>query len=295
MIHHKQKGLTLLEMLMSMMIAGIISIGLFQFTYFATKILIHQETSVDATTESKLALEAMTRDMRSSHEQDIEIIKGNNFECLKTAPITHYGIIDKGDIPSKQIQLYPAFPVDFIKYYTLFNITSMQLRFSSRWLQEDFFYQEALTTINNSNTQPKKGLIDIVNPTAIEQAKTSLSPLRLSMSSARAKRAFVSMRPIYYCFVGSASTQYDELKKCQTETQLSFQDIQNAQFKDCTRLDIDIHHDPISPMTERFTVLSYKHIKHAYVQIGYYKMLPQVSDTARLPFRRYIQVHHAFL
>ncbi len=83
-----QRGFTLVEMVTVIIILGILAVGVTSFIVFGTRIFL-DSTSVDQVlSQSRFALERMTRDIRNAAPNSLRVRSdGSQWQCLEFVPI----------------------------------------------------------------------------------------------------------------------------------------------------------------------------------------------------------------
>ncbi|MCF1427247.1 MAG: type II secretion system GspH family protein [Shewanella sp.] len=84
----RQTGFTLVEMVVVIIILGVMAVGVTSFVILGTRIFL-DSTSVDQVlSQSRFALERMTRDIRNAVPNSLRINSdGSNWQCLEFVPI----------------------------------------------------------------------------------------------------------------------------------------------------------------------------------------------------------------
>ncbi|MCH1930252.1 type II secretion system GspH family protein [Shewanella sp. A25] len=87
LIQHSQLGFTLVEMVTVMLILGILVVGVSSFIIFGTRIFVESSSVDQVLSQSRFAVERMTRDFREALPSSLRITTGSNFQCIEFVPI----------------------------------------------------------------------------------------------------------------------------------------------------------------------------------------------------------------
>ena len=85
----QNNGFTLVEMVTVVIILGILVLGVSSFLIFGTRIFIDSTSVEQVMSQSRFAIERMTRDLRNAVPNSIRVrSSGNDWQCVEMMPIT---------------------------------------------------------------------------------------------------------------------------------------------------------------------------------------------------------------
>ncbi|GLP97375.1 PilW family protein [Paraferrimonas sedimenticola] len=87
MIRVKQSGFTLVELVTVILILGVLAVGVSGFVIFGTRIFVESTTVDQVLSQSRFAIERMTRELRSAVPNSVRQTSGGGFQCLEFVPI----------------------------------------------------------------------------------------------------------------------------------------------------------------------------------------------------------------
>ncbi|GAB6057784.1 prepilin-type N-terminal cleavage/methylation domain-containing protein [Desulfonatronum parangueonense] len=99
---HYQKGFTLVELIVVIVVSGILAVGTSIFIMQAVRGYVDVAGRDDLATNGRIAIERMTREIRDALPNSIRIENGSNFICIEFLPI-----IDAGLYSSEMINVTP--------------------------------------------------------------------------------------------------------------------------------------------------------------------------------------------
>ncbi|WP_144212324.1 PilW family protein [Shewanella donghaensis] len=85
----KQGGFTLVEMVTVILILGILIVGVSSFVIFGTRIFVESSSIDQVLSQSRFAVERMTRDIRNAVPNSVRLNEANSgaFQCIELLPI----------------------------------------------------------------------------------------------------------------------------------------------------------------------------------------------------------------
>ncbi|MCL1078249.1 type II secretion system protein [Parashewanella spongiae] len=98
-----QQGFTLVELITVIMILGIVLIGVSGFITFGTRIFVDSSSVDQALSDSRFALQRMTRELRTAMPNSLRVTSGVGYQCIEFVPIvtaSSYVILPFQDKPS---------------------------------------------------------------------------------------------------------------------------------------------------------------------------------------------------
>ncbi|BDM63093.1 MSHA biogenesis protein MshO [Shewanella sp. NFH-SH190041] len=184
----RRLGFTLVEMVTVLIILGVIAVGVSSFLIFGTRIFV-DSTSVDQVlSQSRFALERMTRELRGAVPNSLRVkTDGVSWQCLEFVPI----------VASTSYLDMPIYPQSAASSGTVIKpinpIISDQMALIYPLVSGDVYSDPASTTGK---------LFDLkqVSEDNHEQTLTFERPVQFAEASPR-QRVFFVTQPVSYCFI----------------------------------------------------------------------------------------------
>ncbi|MCL2912253.1 type II secretion system GspH family protein [Shewanella corallii] len=188
-----QRGFTLVEMVTVIIILGILAVGVTSFIVFGTRIFL-DSTSVDQVlSQSRFALERMTRDIRNAAPNSLRVrSNGSLWQCLEFVPI---------EAASNYLSM-PVYPNAASNSGTAI-VAPMTVSANYMALIYPLVTSDVYT--NPESTTGKLFSINSVSTAANVTTYTFNRNVQFAEASPR-QRFFLVSQPISYCFIRGGSS-----------------------------------------------------------------------------------------
>lgn len=186
------QGFTLVEMVTVILILGILVVGVSSFIIFGTRIFVESSSVDQVLSQSRFAIERMTRELRSAVPNSVRLNgNGLTYQCVEFVPI-------------EASTTYLAMPITpstaaLTGTVILDNLTSMIAANQYVWI-----YPLTDSDVYNSARQ-KRAQINTVSSAANQVTLTFTANTRFAEASPR-QRIYFASAPVSYCFEKVSST-----------------------------------------------------------------------------------------
>lgn len=190
--HLCAQGFTLVEMVTVILILGILVVGVSSFIIFGTRIFVESSSVDQVLSQSRFAVERMTRELRSAVPNSVRLNgNGLTYQCVEFVPI-------------EASTTYLAMPITpstaaLTGTVILDNLTSMIAANQYVWI-----YPLTDSDVYNSARQ-KRAQINTVSSAANQVTLTFTANTRFAEASPR-QRIYFASAPVSYCFEKVSST-----------------------------------------------------------------------------------------
>ncbi|MFB2726660.1 PilW family protein [Shewanella mangrovisoli] len=190
--HLCAKGFTLVEMVTVILILGILVVGVSSFIIFGTRIFVESSSVDQVLSQSRFAIERMTRELRSAVPNSVRLNgNGLTYQCVEFVPIETSTTYLAMPIAPSTAALTGTVILD--------NLTSKIAANQYVWI-----YPLTDSDVYNSARQ-KRAQINTVSSAANQVTLTFTANTRFAEASPR-QRIYFASAPVSYCFEKASST-----------------------------------------------------------------------------------------
>ncbi|BDA59126.1 PilW family protein [Shewanella xiamenensis] len=197
--HLCAQGFTLVEMVTVILILGILVVGVSSFIIFGTRIFVESSSVDQVLSQSRFAVERMTRELRSAVPNSVRL-NGNSltYQCVEFVPI-------EASTTYLSIPIAPS-AATLTATVILDNLNSKIAANQYAWI-----YPLTDSDVYNS-TRQKRAQINSISSAANQVNLTFTANTRFAEASPR-QRIYFASTPVSYCFEKASSTNELTLKR----------------------------------------------------------------------------------
>ncbi|MFB2721251.1 PilW family protein [Shewanella xiamenensis] len=193
------QGFTLVEMVTVILILGILVVGVSSFIIFGTRIFVESSSVDQVLSQSRFAVERMTRELRSAVPNSVRLNgNGLTYQCVEFVPIEASTTYLAMPIAPSAAALTGTVILD--------NVTSKIAANQYVWV-----YPLTDSDVYNSARQ-KRAQINTVSSAANQVTLTFTANARFAEASPR-QRIYFASAPVSYCFEKASSTNELTLRR----------------------------------------------------------------------------------
>ncbi|MDV5391713.1 MULTISPECIES: PilW family protein [Shewanella] len=197
--HLCAKGFTLVEMVTVILILGILVVGVSSFIIFGTRIFVESSSVDQVLSQSRFAVERMTRELRSAVPNSVRLNgNGLTYQCVEFVPIEASTTYLSMPIVPNAATLTGTVILD--------NLNSKIAANQYAWI-----YPLTDSDVYNSARQ-KRAQINTVSSAANQVTLTFTANARFAEASPR-QRIYFASTPVSYCFEKASSTNELTLRR----------------------------------------------------------------------------------
>ena len=197
--HLCAQGFTLVEMVTVILILGILVVGVSSFIIFGTRIFVESSSVDQVLSQSRFAVERMTRELRSAVPNSVRLNgNGLTYQCVEFVPIEASTTYLSMPIVPNAATLTGTVILD--------NLNSKIAANQYAWI-----YPLTDSDVYNSARQ-KRAQINTVSSAANQVTLTFTANARFAEASPR-QRIYFASTPVSYCFEKASSTNELTLKR----------------------------------------------------------------------------------
>ena len=190
--HLCAQGFTLVEMVTVILILGILVVGVSSFIIFGTRIFVESSSVDQVLSQSRFAVERMTRELRSAVPNSVRLNgNGLTYQCVEFVPIEASTTYLSMPIVPSSATLTGTVILD--------NLNSKIAANQYAWI-----YPLTDSDVYNSARQ-KRAQINTVSSAANQVTLTFTANARFAEASPR-QRIYFASAPVSYCFEKASST-----------------------------------------------------------------------------------------
>lgn len=192
------RGFTLVEMVTVILILGILVVGVSSFIIFGTRIFVESSTVDQVLSQSRFALERMTRELRSALPNSVRL-NGDNltYQCVEFVPIE----------ASTSYLTMPIAPSAALSGTVMLDNLSSKLAVN----QYAWIYPLTERDVYDAAAQ-KRAQISAINSLANPVSLTFTTNVKFAEASPR-QRIYFASAPVSYCVETASSSNQLSLKR----------------------------------------------------------------------------------
>ena len=197
--HLCAQGFTLVEMVTVILILGILVVGVSSFIIFGTRIFVESSSVDQVLSQSRFAVERMTRELRSAVPNSVRLNgNGLTYQCVEFVPI-------EASTTYLSMPIVPS-AATLTGTVILDNLNSKIAANQYAWI-----YPLTDSDVYNSARQ-KRAQINTVSSAANQVTLTFTANARFAEASPR-QRIYFASAPVSYCFEKASSTNELTLRR----------------------------------------------------------------------------------
>ncbi|MFV0595618.1 PilW family protein [Shewanella sp.] len=193
------RGFTLVEMVTVILILGILVVGVSSFIIFGTRIFVESSSVDQVLSQSRFAVERMTRELRSAVPNSVRLNgNGLTYQCVEFVPI-------------EASTTYLAMPIAPSAAALMGTVILDDVTSKIKANQYVWIYPLTDSDVYNSARQ-KRAQIKTVSSAANQVSLTFTANVKFSEASPR-QRIYFASAPVSYCFEKAPSGNELTLKR----------------------------------------------------------------------------------
>lgn len=191
--HLFSKGFTLVEMVTVILILGIIVVGVSSFVMFGTRIFVESSSVDQVLSQSRFAVERMTRELRAALPNSVRVNRGSdagiNYQCIEFVPIK----------ASTTYLTMPIAPSTAASSGTVILDNVPTAMAAGQWM---WIYPLTVADVYDAAGLKRVKTTGIT--TVNDKVTVTFNAFRFKEASPR-QRVFFASTPVSYCFISSTN------------------------------------------------------------------------------------------